>query len=258
LRRLLLTGAAGRIATAVRPVLRELADEVVLTDRVEPAGLTGGERFEAADLVDPAPWEGLAAGCDAIVHLGAVPDEAPFDVLAGPNLHGAFHVYDAARRAGVRRVVVASSGRATGFYRVGERLDGDATPRPDGLYGATKAFAEALGRMYADKFGLEVVALRIGTFEERPATTRDLATWLSPGDAGRLVRAALTGPVDGFLAVYGVSANTRAWWDLPPELGYAPQDDAEYYAAAVGPDDGIPFQGGPATARESGGWAVDL
>jgi uronate dehydrogenase len=256
LRRLLLTGAAGRIATAVRPVLRELAEEVVLTDRAEPSAPAVGERFVRAELEDPAPWEGLATGCDAVLHLGAVPDEAAFDVLAGPNLHGAFHVYDAARRAGVRRVVVASSGRATGFYRVGERLDGEATPRPDGLYGATKAFSEALGRMYADKFGLEVVALRIGTFEERPGTWRDLSTWLSPGDAGRLVRAALTGPVEGFLAVYGVSANTRAWWDLPPALGYAPVDDAEAFADEVEPDDGIPFQGGPSTARESGGWAV--
>jgi uronate dehydrogenase len=255
-RRLLLTGAAGRIATAVRPVLRELARDVVLTDRTEPDALAAGERFVAADLADPAPWEGLAAGCDAILHLGALPDEAPFEQLVGPNLHGAFHVYDAARRAGVRRVVVASSGRATGFYGVGERLDGDATPRPDGLYGATKAFSEALGRMYADKFGLEVVALRIGTFEERPTTRRDLSTWLSPGDARRLVRAALTTPLDGFLAVYGVSANTRRWWDLPPRLGYEPVDDAEEYAAEVGPDDGIPFQGGPATARESGGWAA--
>jgi uronate dehydrogenase len=254
-KRILLTGAAGRIATAVRPVLRELAAEVVLTDRAGVDALEPGERFARADLADPSPWEALAAGCDAIVHLGAVPDEAAFDVLAGPNLHGAFHVYEAARRAGVRRVVVASSGRTTGFYRVGERLDGDATPRPDGLYGATKAFLEALGRMYADKFGLEVVALRIGTFEERPTTTRDLSTWLSHGDARRLVRAALTGPVDGFLAVYGVSANTRGWWDLPPSLGYAPTDDAEDYAADVAPDDGIPFQGGPNTARESGGWA---
>jgi uronate dehydrogenase len=255
-RRLLLTGAAGRIATAVRPVLRELASEVVLTDRVEVADPRAGERFVRADLADPAPWEALAAGCDAVLHLGAVPDEAPFDVLAGPNLHGVFHVYDGARRAGVPRVVVASSGRATGFYRVGERLDGDATPRPDGLYGATKAFSEALGRMYADKFGLEVVALRLGTFEPRPRTARDLATWLSPGDAGRLVRAALTAPVDGFLAVYGASANTRGWWELPVGLGYAPADDAEDYAGEVEPDDGIPFQGGPSTARESGGWAV--
>ena len=258
MRRLLLTGAAGRIATTVRPLLRELADEVVLTDRVQLSGLAPGERFARAELADPGPWERLAAGCEAVVHLGAVSDEAAFDVLAGPNLHGAFHVYEAARRAGVRRVVVASSGRVTGFYRAGERLDGAATPRPDGLYAATKAFSEALGRMYADKFGLEVVALRIGTFAPRPRTTRELSTWLSPGDAQRLVRAALTGPVDGFLAVYGASANTRCWWDLPPELGYAPLDDAEAYADAVAPDDGIPFQGGPATRRDSGGWADPL
>ena len=256
MRRILLTGAAGRIATAVRPVLRELADEVVLTDLADVTELQPRERFARAELADPAPWDVLAGGCDAIVHLGAVPDEAAFDLLAGPNLHGAFHVYEAARRAGVRRVVVASSGRVTGFYRVGERLDGDATPRPDGLYGATKAFGEALGRMYADKFGLEVVALRIGTFGERPRTTRDLSTWLSHDDARRLVRAALTGPVSGFLAVYGVSANTRGWWDLPPALGYVPADDAEDYAGEVEPDDGIMFQGGPNTARSSGGWAV--
>lgn len=253
MRRLLLTGAAGRIATAVRPVLRSVAEEVLLTDCIQVRELEAGERFERAELDDPAPWMSLASGCDAVVHLGAVPDEAAFELLAGPNLHGPFHVLEAARRAGVRRVVVASSGRATGFYRVGERLDGDATPRPDGLYGATKAFSEALGRMYADKFGLEVVALRIGTFEERPRTWRDLSTWLSPGDARRLVRAALTGPVDGFLAVYGVSANTRGWWDLPSSLGYAPVDDAESFADSVEPDDGIPFQGGPNTARDSGG-----
>ncbi len=256
MRRLLLTGAAGRIATAVRPVLRELAEEVVLTDRVDVEQPASGERFVRAELSDPAPWDGLAAGCKAVLHLGAVADEAAFGVLAGPNLHGPFHVYEGARRAGVRRVVVASSGRATGFYRVSERLDGNATPRPDGLYGATKAFSEALGRMYADKFGLEVVALRIGTFEDRPRTTRDLSTWLSHGDARRLVRAALTGPVDGCLAVYGVSANTRSWWELPPSLGYAPQDDAEAYADGVEPGDGIPFQGGPNTSPESGGWAT--
>jgi uronate dehydrogenase len=255
-KRVLLTGAAGAIATAVRPVLRALAAEVVLTDGVDVADPAPGERFVRAQLEDPAPWPDLAAGCDAILHLGAVSDEAAFDVLAGPNLHGAFHVYDAARRAGVRRAVAASSRRATGFYRVGERLDGEATPRPDGLYAATKAFSESLGRLYADKFGLEVVALRIGTFLERPRTARDLSTWLSHDDAGRLVRAALTGPVDGFVCVYGVSANTRGWWDLPPSLGYAPVDDAEDFADDVEPFDGIPFQGGPTTAPEFGGWAT--
>jgi uronate dehydrogenase len=254
-RRILLTGAAGGIATVVRPVLRELAEAVVLTDHVDVPALAPSERFVRAGLEDPAPWPALAAGCDAVLHLGAVPDEAAFDVLAGPNLHGAFHVYDAARRAGVRRVVVASTGRTTGFYPVGERLDGDTTPRPDGLYAATKAFSEALGRMYADRFGMEVVALRIGRFAERPETVRDLSTWLSHDDARRLVRAALTAPVDGYLGVYGVSANTRGWWDLPPSLGYVPEDDAEAYADDVAPDDGIPFQGGPATEPGYGGWA---
>jgi uronate dehydrogenase len=255
-RRILLTGAAGGIARAVRPVLRELAEDVVLTDREEPEAVAPGERFAPADLADPAPWDGLAEGCEAVVHLGAVADEAAFDVLVGPNLHGPFHVYDAARRAGVRRVVAASSARATGFYRLGEPLDGDATPRPDGLYAATKAFSEALGRMYADRFGMEFVALRIGTFAERPRTARDLSTWLSHDDARGLVRAALTGPVDGFLAVYGVSANTRGWWALPPSLGYVPRDDAEAYAGEVEPPDGIPFQGGPHTLPEAGGWAA--
>ena len=85
-------------------------------------------------------------------------------------------------------------------------------------------------------------------FEQRPRTARDLSTWLSRGDAGRLVRAALTGPVDGFLAVYGVSANKRAWWDLPPALGYAPVDDAEDYAASSSRTTGS-VQGGPNTSR---------
>jgi uronate dehydrogenase len=153
-------------------------------------------------------------------------------------------------------VVAASSARATGFYPLGERLDGDATPRPDGLYASTKAFSEALGRMYADRFGMEFVALRIGTFAERPRTARELCTWLSHDDARRLVRAALTGPVDGFLAVYGVSANTRRWWELPPALGYVPRDNAEAYAGEVEPPDGIPLQGGPHTLPEAGGWAA--
>lgn len=168
MRKILLTGAAGAIATAVRPVLRAVAEEVVLTDRIGVGSLEPGERFERAELGDQSGAVGCAdCGLRRSCALGAVPDEAAFDVLAGPNLHGVFQVYEAARRAGVRRVVVASSGRVTGFYRVTERLDGEATPRPDGLYGATEAFSDALGRMYAYKFGLEVVALRIGTFEER-------------------------------------------------------------------------------------------
>ena len=170
MRRLLLTGAAGGIATVVRPVLRELAGEVVLTDREAPADAAARRAVRAGRPRRPRPVGRARRRAATRSSTSArCPTRRRSTCSPGPNLHGAFHVYDAARRAGVRRVVAASSGRATGFRRVGERLDGDATPRPDGLYAATKAFSEALGRLYADKFGLEVVALRIGTFLPRPA-----------------------------------------------------------------------------------------
>jgi uronate dehydrogenase len=254
--KLLMTGAAGRIGTVLRAGLRDEMDELRLSDLVEPPDLSAGETFMAADLADAAAVDRAVGGVDAVVHLGAVPDEASFDEIAGPNLHGAFHVFDACRRLGARRVVYASSNHATGMYPVGEPLDGSQPPRPDGLYGASKVWGEALGRMFAERFGLEVVCLRIGSFRERPTERRELATWLSHGDAVRLVRAALTAPEVRFEIVYGVSANTRAWWPLTGRLGYEPRDDAEAYAAdieATGED--YALQGGANTMPGHGGWA---
>jgi uronate dehydrogenase len=249
--RVLITGAAGRIGTVLLAGLRaefdlRLSDVVELDD---PA-------FVAADLADPAAVDRAVDGVDAVVHLGAVPDEASFAEVAGPNLAGAFHVFDAARRLGARRVVYASSNHATGMYPVGAPLDGSQPPRPDGIYGASKVWGEAIGRMFAERFGLEVVCLRIGSFREQPTERRELATWLSHRDAVRLVRAALTAPDVRFEIVYGVSANTRAWWPLTGRLGYAPRDDAEAYAAeieATGED--YALQGGANTMPGHGGWA---
>jgi uronate dehydrogenase len=251
--KVLITGAAGRIGTVLS---RGLEHELRLSDIVEPDGLE--HEFVRADLTDQAQVDRAVAGVDAVVHLGAVPDEAPFDEIAGPNLHGVFHVFDACRRHGVARIVYASSNHATGMYPVGEPLTESVVPRPDGLYGASKVYGEALGRMYAEKFGLEFVALRIGTFTERPPDRRALATWLSHGDCVRLVDAALTAPDVGFTIVYGASANTRRWWpldDAARRIGYEPQDDAEAYADGL--EDGPPYdrQGGPNTERSFGGWA---
>jgi uronate dehydrogenase len=259
-RRVLLTGASGRIGSCLRAGLREELDELRLTDlrAPEPAPVPP-ETFMAADLADRDAVDRAVAGADAVVHLGAVPDEAPFDQLLGPNLLGTFNVFDSARKAGVRRVVYASSNRVTGFYPVDEQLAGGEPPRPDGLYGATKAFGEALARMYSDRFGLEAVCVRIGSFGERPTERRDLHTWLSPGDAVRLFRTCLTAPEVDFLTIYGASANSRSWWDLREagrRLGYEPQDDAERFAAEI-EDAGPParHQGDPFTAPEFGGWA---
>jgi uronate dehydrogenase len=258
-RRVLLTGAAGTIGGCLRAGLRDELEELRLTDlqAPEPAPVPP-EAFVAADLTDREKVARTVEGVEAVVHLGAVPSEAAFDRLLGPNVVGAFNVFDAARRGGVRRVVYASSNHVTGFYPVDELLSGAEAPRPDGLYGATKAFGEALGRMYSDRFGLEVICIRIGSFDERPTEPHELHMWLSPGDAVRLFRACLSAPDIRFLTVYGASANSRSWWD-PGEaarrLGYEPHDDAERFAAEIEvATPPLRYQGDPFTAPEYGGW----
>jgi uronate dehydrogenase len=249
--KVLITGAAGRIGTVLT---RGLEHELRLTDQVE----LDDPRFVRADLTDADAVERAVDGVDAVVHLGAVPDEAPFEEIAGPNLHGPFHVFDACRRLGVRRIVYASSNHATGMYPVGEPLTEDSVPRPDGLYGVSKVYGEALGRMYVDRFGLEFVGLRIGTFAERPPNRRALATWLSHADAVRLVDAALTARDVGFTIVYGASANTRRWWpldDAARRIGYEPRDNAEDYADELEEGPHYDRQGGPNTDPSHGGWA---
>jgi uronate dehydrogenase len=250
--KVLITGAAGRIGTVLTAGLEN--HELRLTD----IAALDDPRFMRADLTDQAEVDRAVEGMDAVVHLGAVPDEAPFEQIAGPNLHGTFHVFDACRRHGARRIVFASSNHATGMYPIGEPLTEAYPPRPDGLYGASKVYGEALGRMYVDRFGLEFVGLRIGTFDERPPNRRALHTWLSHADAVRLVDAALTAPDVGFTVVYGASNNTRRWWpldDAARRIGYEPRDDAEAYADEVTEGPEYAFQGGPNSDPAHGGWA---
>lgn len=258
-RRVLMTGAAGRIGSALRAGLREDLDQLRLSDVREPdPPPVPPETLAPAELADREAVERAMAGVEAVIHLGGVPSEAPFDQLLGPNIVGTFNVFDAARRAGVRRVVYASSNHVTGFYPVEARLAGGEPPRPDGLYGASKAYGEALARMYWDRFGLEAICLRIGTFNERPTDALHLPSWLSAPDAVRLFRACLTAQDVGFLTVYGASANSRSWWDLGEarrKLGYEPQDDAERYAAEFEESEAPPrHQGDPFTQVDYGGW----
>ena len=252
---MLITGAAGAIGSCLREGLRPLAYELVLTDE-RPLDPVAGERFVRAGLTDHEALLRATEGADAIVHLGAVSSESPFDELLGPTLVGTFNVFEAARRSRVPRVLFASSNHATGFYPVEQMLTGQEPPRPDSLYGVTKVYGEALGHLYADKFGLDVVCIRIGSFLERPLQVRDLSTWLSHADSVRLFAACLAAPNVGFRVVYGASANTRLHWDLSParELGYEPQDDAERYAGEVS-GGAHERQGGSFTARDAGGWA---
>jgi uronate dehydrogenase len=152
----------------------------------------------------------------------------------------------------VPRLVYASSNHAVGRTpRAAGELTEQALPRPDTYYGVAKVAAESLIRLFVDRHGIDAVSCRIGSFLEEPTSVRGLSTWLSHGDGLRMVEAALTAPAPGYAVLYGISANTRAWWDLEPgrRLGYEPQDDAEDFADRVrpGPDDAAEaeFVGGP-------------
>jgi site-specific recombinase XerD len=140
-----------------------------------------------------------------------------------------------ARLQGYRRLVFASSNHVTGLYPAGQRLDPEVPTRPDSLYGVSKAFGEQLGRLYAEKHGLEVVCVRIGTVADRPTTHRQLSTWLSPRDTVELFYRCLVAPDVGFTTLYGASANERGWWDLrsAERLGYRPADNAERWASQL-------------------------
>ncbi|HVL58142.1 MAG TPA: NAD(P)-dependent oxidoreductase, partial [Burkholderiaceae bacterium] len=188
-----------------------------------------------ADLADKAAVEALVAGIDAIVHLGAVSTEQPWEPILAANIVGTYHLYEAARKHGVKRIVFASSNHVTGFYRQDEVIDARAPMRPDGLYGLSKAFGENLAQLYWDRYRLETVSLRIGSSFEEPRNRRMLATWLSFDDLERLVVASLSAPVVGHTVVYGVSDNAATWWDNrhARHLGYRPRDSSERFRAAL-------------------------
>lgn len=238
-RTVLVTGAAGRIGRAVCPGLAARGWRVRGLD-VAPLDGVDGLAYPpvVADVRDGAAVLAALEGADAVVHLAGISGESDFASIMAANIEGTFSVLDAARRAGVPRVVYASSNHAVGYTPRAELVGTDVPPRPDTYYGVSKVFGEALGSLLADRYGLEVVCLRIGSWKPNPETHRDLSTWLSPADGVRLVHAALSAPDVHFEVVYGISANTRAWWDLAPAraLGYLSVDDAEEWADRVTPE----------------------
>jgi len=245
--RVVLTGAAGSIGRALRPSLRERASLVRLVDAKPIEDAAAGEDAACFDLIDLGRTRETLSGMDAVVHLAALPTEDSYDRIAEANLRSTYNVFEAARLEGVRRIVFASSNHATGFYRRDERVSPRDPVRPDSLYGVSKVFGEALGSLYADKFGLEVVALRIGAFAEEPPENEARPMWLSPGDMARLTLAALTAPDVRFEVVYGLSDTGSGWWandEAARRIGFRPKDRIEPR------DPGPGFQGDPFTRPE--------
>ena len=232
--RILLTGAAGNLGKVLRETLREDCNILRLSSRslTGPAG--PDEEIVPCDLADAAAVDRLLDGVDAVVHMGGQSVEAPWDVILQANFVGAINLWEAARKAGTKRIIFASSNHAIGMYPRTTRLDHTSPARPDGRYGLSKAFGEDLGALYAYKHGIACMAIRIGSSFPEVRSRRMLSTWMSYQDLTALIRTGLTADYL-FEIVYGVSANQRSWWDNSnaERLGFKPQDDAEVFAADV-------------------------
>ena len=235
--RVLLTGAAGSIGRVLTTGLADRGHEIVAVDLLPaPEGYDGPWHTADCTDIDAVLDVFAAAGqVDAVVHLAGIPSESSLPDALASHVVTTGVLLDAMLAHDVSRIVYASSNHAVGRTPRVDLLDETVPPRPDTFYGVGKVAAEALMRLFVDRYGIDAIACRIGSFTERPETTRALSTWLSHDDCVRMVDAVLTAPAPGFAILYGISANTRAWWDLEPgrRLGYEPSDDAEEFVRDV-------------------------
>jgi uronate dehydrogenase len=261
--RILMTGAAGKVGTLLRPRLAREGRTLRLSD-LQQVELGAGEEQVIADLADEAAVATAMKDVDAVIHLGGQSREHPWADIVRSNIDGMYVLMEAARKAGVAHLVLMGSHHAAGFHTrppSGEELPDYAFPRPDTFYGVSKVVMEGMAGLYHDRFGMNVTVIRLGTCNDGPSDTRGLATWISPDDLTRLVEAALTAP--GFHVVWGVSDNARRWWSLreAEAIGYVSQDDSESRAAALIAEHGEPDLreplhdrvGGVFTLKELGG-----
>jgi NAD+ dependent glucose-6-phosphate dehydrogenase len=235
-RRVLITGAAGRIGTSLRHSWQgqyalRLLDRKPIQDPGEAEALT----LDIGNLEALLP---AMEGVDAVVHLAGDPSpRASWESVHQANIVGTYNVFESARRAGVQKIVFATTNHVMGMYDRDRAwpIYHDQMIRPDSLYGVSKAFGEALGRYLADEYELSVICLRIGWFLPQPHNETALWMWLSPRDAAQVFARAIESP-RRFGIYYAISNNSRRHWDITntiEELGYRPQDDAEAYAAEV-------------------------
>ncbi|MES1955371.1 NAD-dependent epimerase/dehydratase family protein [Salinisphaera hydrothermalis] len=258
LERLLLTGAAGGVGTALRPLVSRFANHVVLSDRQPISDTADHESSAACDLADRAAVADLVSGCDGIIHLGGVSVEKPFDQILDANIVGAYNLFEAARAHGQPRIVFASSNHVIGYYRRDQRLDAHALPRPDSLYGVSKAFGENLASLYFDKFGQECLSIRIGSCFEQPKNPRMLATWLAAEDLADLCARAFEAPRLGNAVVYGASDNDEIWWDNSAVtfLGWRPRHSSSRWRESVLANAEPEDPNDPAVIYQGGGFAA--
>ena len=254
-KRLLLTGAGGGLGKVLRERIKPWAEIVRLSDISDLGAAASGEEIVQCDLADNGAVQRLLEGVDAVLHFGGMSVEERFEPIMQANILGLYNLYEAVHKAGVKRVVYASSNHVVGFYRTTELVDADMPPRPDGFYGISKCFGETLSRYYYDRFGIETVCVRIGSSFPEPKSARMMVTYLSYDDLVELLRCALFTPRVGHVIAFATSDNDSSWWDNRKAsfLGYKPKDSSRTFAhlfpdTSERPQADDPttiFQGGP-------------
>jgi uronate dehydrogenase len=232
---IVITGAAGRIGGVLRFGLRN-SYRLRLTYHKNPIIPVGDEKAVFCDITDIESCRRAINGAKGVIHLAADPRvSAPWHSVLHNNIIGTFNVFEASRICGVKKIVFASSNHVTGFWEVKKvYTTPEMSTRPDSNYGVSKAFGEAFGRYYSDKYCISIICLRIGSFlgEEEPKLSgRHLSTWLSNRDMIQLTKLSLETDIL-FGIFYGISDNTRRYWDIGNAkrlLGYFPEDNAEDY-----------------------------
>jgi uronate dehydrogenase len=234
--KILITGAAGRIGQTLTQAFEGRYPLLRLFDRAAVKTSNQNTQIIMGELSDRVALDAAMKDINCVIHLAAIAEERPFEELVEPNIMGAYHLFEAARRAGVSRVIYASSIQAVGFHRLETGVRQNSRIRPSGYYGVTKAFGEALASLYADRYGISVACLRIASFETEPQDQRHLSTWLSPADCVELFKACIEADPFSFATVYGVSANARSVVkdNAPSAVKFRPSDDAEGFLSTIG------------------------
>ncbi|WP_158964962.1 NAD-dependent epimerase/dehydratase family protein [Chachezhania sediminis] len=259
MKRLLITGAAGGVGKVMRTRLAHMAETVRLSDiaPMDPAG--PNEEVVQCDLADAAAVMDLVDGCDGIVHLGGVSVERPFAQILKGNIEGVYNLYEAARAHGMPRIVFASSNHVVGFHRQDSHLQATDPVMPDGLYGVSKCFGEAMASMYHSKFGQETAIVRIGSCFPKPVNHRMLGTWMSYDDFVSMIEAIFRAPMLGCPIIWGISNNDVTWWDNSAAryLGWRPKDNSETYRAELDAAGPPPPVDDPASVYQGGAFTQD-
>ena len=243
IKKILITGGAGLCGSVVNDGLKKLGYKITVCDiknSLSPAAkalkIPLSKSIKKIDLRNLKKVLNITKGMDAVIHFGGIPRHKPsediFQNIINHNIIATYNVFESCRINKVKRIIFASSAHIMGYHDRRKKLNDKSEFRPDSHYAVSKCFGESLSKLYSDKYGIKILNIRIGSALPKPTDMRFLSTWISFRDLIQLVDVGLKSRKLYCSSVYGISKNTRAWWDNKEayRLGYKPKDNAEKFS----------------------------